>query len=390
MKGQRVHLRPACVAGMTAVVAVIVAACGTPSPKVQASAPPAPRESGSVATSTTSAHSGPAAEVTFVQDAGGEGGESSGRVDMNVIAATGLGVRATIFMFTDPSAKDPEEVMRQTWDGSRLLIYGSMSDPQYILYEAVQEHLDAWNGMGLWSRELIGPTTGTTCDTLNPDRTILKRHAAGYRCATVATTQQDGFSADYWFDKETGVLLETGGLHAATFKLHPQTDAATFATTPPSGSRATVIAARKPSSAGTVKVPPFDLTLLTGGTATSAKYAGQPYVLAFFESFTYWDSPDSCPGCLSALKALQELTANGTKPAVLAVQVGEGGKPGFPLVPPGVSLPIANDPTPKLQNALGLSNELAMAFIGPDGTVKASYDSAPTTAQLRQALAAIR
>ena len=91
-------------------------------------------------------------------------------------------------------------------------------------------------------------------------------------------------------------------------------------------------------------------------------------------------------GSLSALKALQELTANGTKPVVLTVQVGEIGKPGLPLVPPGVSLPIANDPTPRLQNALGLSNEVAMAFVGPDGTVKVSYDSAPTTAQLQQAL----
>lgn len=389
MKVQRVHLRPACLAGMAAIVTVIVAGCGTSSPPVP-SAPPAPRDSGSVATSTASAHSGPAAEVTFAQDAGGDGGESSGRVDMNVIAATGAGVRATITMFTDPGAKDPEEVMRQTWDGSRLLTYGSMSDPQYILYEAVQEHLEAWSGMGLWSRDLIGPMTGTTCDPLDRDRTIVKRHAAGYRCATVATDQQDGFSADYWFDSETGVLLETGGLRAATFTLNPQTDATTFSTTPPSGSKATVIAARKPPSAGTVKVPSFNLGLLTGGTATAAKYAGQPYVLAFFRSDTYWESPDSCTGCLSALKALQELTVNGTKPAVLAVQVGDKGKPGFPLVPPGVGLPIANDPKPDLQNALGLSNELAMAFVGADGTVKVSYDSAPTTAQLRQALAAIR
>jgi hypothetical protein len=309
---------------------------------------------------------------------------------MHVIAARGLGVRTTISMFSDPSAKDPEEVMRQTWDGSRLLTYGSMSGPQYTLYEAVEEHLDAWSGMGLWSRDLIGPTTGTTCDTLDRGRTIVKRQAAGYHCATVATDQQDGFSADYWFDKETGVLLETRGLHATTFKLNPRTDAHTFSTTPPSGSKAAVIVARKPSSAGAMKVPSFHLTLLTGGTATTAKYAGRPYVLAFFNSDTYWESPDSCAGCLSALKALEELTGNGTTPPVLAIQVGEKGKPGFPLVPPGVGLPIANDPTPALKNACGLSNELAMAFIGADGTVKVSYDSAPSTAQLRQALAAIR
>ena len=103
---------------MTALVAVLVAACGTPSPPAPSSASPDPSETGSVATSTTQTHSGQAAEVTFTQDAGGEGGESSGRVDMNVIAATGLGVRATISVFTDPSAKDPEEVMRHIWDGS--------------------------------------------------------------------------------------------------------------------------------------------------------------------------------------------------------------------------------------------------------------------------------
>jgi hypothetical protein len=340
-------------------------------------------------TTATKAPSTSAAEVTFVQDAGGEGGESSGRVEMEVIAASGLGVHVTISMFTDPDAKDPEEVMKQTWDGSRLLTFGSMSDPQYVLYEAVQEHPDAWSGLGLWSRELIGPATGTTCDARDRGRTILKRDAVGYRCATVATAQQDGFSADYWFDKDTGVLLETGALHAATFTLRPQTDAATFSTTPPSGSRATVVAARKPSAAGTDKVPPFSLELLTGGTATSAAYGGHSYVLAFFNSDTYWDSPDSCPGCLSALKALQGMTGKGRTPPVLAVQVGEKGKPGFPLVPPGVTLPIANAPTPELRNALGLSNELAIAFVGPDGTVKVSYDSAPTPAQLRQALATI-
>lgn len=370
-----------------ALIGMTMAACG--GPDKESPVANSHTAKGEPPTSATKTSSTPGAEVAFVQDAGGEGGEASGRVELKVIAASGLGVHVTIAMFTDPNAKDPEEVQRQIWDGSRLLTFGSMSDPQYILYEAVQEHLDAWNGLGLWSRELIGPTTGTTCDALDRNRVILKRNAAGYRCATAATAQQDGFSADYWFDKDTGVLLETGALHAATFTLRPQADAATFSTTPPSGSTATVIAARKPSSAGTVKVPPLSLEMLTGGTATSATYAGHSYVLAFFNSDTYWDSPDSCPGCLSALKTLQGMTRNGTTPPVLAVQVGEKGKPGFPLVPPGVTLPIANAPTPELRNALGLSNQLAMAFVGPDGTVKVSYDTAPTPAQLKQALDAI-
>lgn len=340
-------------------------------------------------TTATKAPSTPVAEVTFVQDAGGEGGESSGRVEMTVIAASGLGASVTISLFNDPNAKDPEEVVRQTWDGTRLLTFDSMGGPQYVLYEAVNEHPDAWIGLGLLSRELMGPTTGTTCHALGRGRVILKRDAAGYRCATVATEQQDGSSADYWFDKDTGVLLETGGLHAATFTQRPSPDKATFSTTPPAGSRATVIAARKPSSGGTVQVPPFNLAMLTTGRATSATYAGHSYVLAFFNSDTYWDSPDSCAGCLSALKTLQQMTTNGTTPPVLAVQVGERGKPGLPLVPPGVTLPIANDPTPTLRNALGLTKQLTMAFVGKDGAVKVSYNSAPTPAQLRQALASI-
>jgi hypothetical protein len=372
---------------MTAAVAAAVAACGAPTGRVPVDTSPAATD---VAPSKTTVGSTPAAEVTFVQDAGGEGGESAGRVDTSVIAASGMGVRVITSIFTDPDAKDPEEVIRQTWDGSTLLTFDSMRDPQYVLYEAVNEHPEAWNGMGLWSRDLIGPTTGTNCDALDRGRIILKRDTAGYRCTTVSTVQQDGFSADYWFDKDTGILLETGPLDAATFILGPPIDDATFSTTPPAGSRATVMAARKPSSGGAVQVPPFNLELLTTGTASSAEYAGHSYVLAFFNSDTYWDSPDSCSGCLSALKALQELTANGTKPAVLAVQVGAKGKTGFAQVPPGVTLPIANDPTPELQNALGLSNQLAMAFVGSDGTVKVSYDSAPIRAQLKQALAAIR
>jgi hypothetical protein len=264
-----------------------------------------------------------------------------------------------------------------------------MGDPQYVIYQAVDEHAEAWDGFGLWSRELIGPTTGTTCQALDQGRIILRREAAGYRCATAATAQQDGFSSDVWFDKDTGVLLQAGPLHAATFKLHQRTDGATFSTAPPAGSRVDVIAARHTSSGDGVRVPPFTLELSTsGGTAPAARYAGHSYVLVFFSSDTYWESPDSCPGCLSALTTLQQLTAKGTKPAVLAVKVGGKGKPGYP-VPAGVTLPIANDPAPALRNALGLSNEFCMAFVGPDGTVKVSYDSAPTSAQLRQGLAAI-
>ena len=371
---------------ITAAVAAAVAACGAPTGRVPVDTSPAPTD---VAPSKTMVRSTPAAEVTFVQDAGGEGGESAGRVDTSVIAASGMGVRVITSLFTDPDAQDPEEVIRQTWDGSTLLSFDSMGDPQYVLYEAANEHPEAWNGMGLWSRDLIGPTTGTTCDALARDRVILKRDTVGYRCATVSTVQQDGFSADYWFDKDTGILLETGPLHAATFMLGPRMDSATFSTTPPAGSRATVMAARKPSSGGAVRVPPFNLELLPTGTARSANYAGHSYVLAFLDSDTLWDWPDSCPVCLAAIKALQQLTADGKKPAVLVVLVGGKGKPGSPLVPTGVSLTMANDPTPDLQNALGLSNQLAMAFVGPDGTVKVSYDSAPTEAQLKQAVAAI-
>jgi hypothetical protein len=113
-------------------------------------------------------------------------------------------------------------------------------------------------------------------------------------------------------------------------------------------------------------------------------------VLAFFLSDIVFDPHgESCPRCVPALLSLQRLTSNGTAPAVLAVQEGDVGKPGYPLVPKGLHLDVANDPDLEVQHSYGLSSQVGFAFIGSDGKVHRTFDGAPTDQQLRTALDAL-
>ena len=113
-------------------------------------------------------------------------------------------------------------------------------------------------------------------------------------------------------------------------------------------------------------------------------------MLAFFVSDLVFD-PDgsSCPGCVDALLTLQRLTADGTDPPMLAVQEGNTGKPGFPLIPKGLTVDVVNDPDQDLARAYGLSDQVGFAFITADHKVHETFDEAPTDEQLQVAVDAL-
>lgn len=90
-----------------------------------------------------------------------------------------------------------------------------------------------------------------------------------------------------------------------------------------------------------------------------------------------------------ALLQIQQLSHRGTDPTVLAVQNGERGKPGFPLVPPGLRLRVANDPDTALQHAYGLTHEVGFAFVGPDATIRAVIDHPATSNEIADALSTL-
>ena len=97
-----------------------------------------------------------------------------------------------------------------------------------------------------------------------------------------------------------------------------------------------------------------------------------------------------------AVSALRARTAPGTAaqpsrtdPTVVAVQNGERGKPGFPLVPAGLRLRIANDPDTALQHAYGLTHEVGFAFVGSDGTIQTVIDHPATSTELSDALSTL-
>jgi hypothetical protein len=56
---------------------------------------------------------------------------------------------------------------------------------------------------------------------------------------------------------------------------------------------------------------------------------------------------------------------------------------------PGLTLTLAHEQTPVVQNSFGLTELLGFVFVRSDGTVAASYDRAPTKQQITQSLAAL-
>lgn len=328
-------------------------------------------------------------EVIFSTGAGGE----AGRFETDVITDQAKHLRMTSRLFGNPDSTKPNEVVTWVWDGKRLLMSSSTSgiQPSYTLYEAPLEQPEVWSGLWGLRRDLTEADPNVKCTKLSGNRRILGRRADGYHCERPNVGVGGSFSGDLWVDHECGLLLETVGQHAQRLVGNPRVDRSTFSTTPPKGAKFTVVAAKNPTSGSPRSVPPFSLELLTGGSVSGKEFAGKPYVLAFFASDLFFDtSGDVCPGCLKSLITLQKLTNNGKTPSVLAVQVGLKGKPGYPLVPPGLTLRVANDPSPTLQNSLGLSKTVGFAFVGSDGKVTVTYDRAATQQELERSLAALK
>ena len=276
----------------------------------------------------------------------------------------------------------------EVWDGTRILEHDQDSVFPYTIYEAPSEHPDELAGI---QEFMIGdPTTSPNplckhAERLTGARPVLGRTTIRYRCQPRNDSLLGG---TILVDRSTGLLLRSGPLHASRVDTSPTVGADTFSTQAPPGAKVDIIAAKHPTGPKPPdqEAPPFRLDLLNGGTVSSADFDGKPYVLAFFSSDLYFDHGELCPRCVPALLQVQRLSHHGTDPTVLAVQNGERGKPGFPLVPAGVRLRIANDPDIALQHAYGLTHEVGFAFVGSDGTIRAVIDHPATSTEISDAL----
>src|SRR6478735_4553704 len=280
------------------------------------------------------------------------------------------------------------------YDGHRLLVHDPEESRPWSLYEAPEEHPDQFVVSDMFTAP-GSPDFAKGCRSAKPlgHKRILGRSAVGFHCAAHFLADGSGtYAFTEWLDQKTNVLLESGHLHATSFDEHPDLTAASFSTTAPAGAKVAVYAARQHAGDAPKKAPDFALNRVTGtsgtGTVSLSDYAHEPLVLAFFSSELAFGDED-CAGCLDALMALTQLTHDGTNPAVLAVQDGEEGKPGYPLIPKGLDVDV-NDPDSDVQHSYGLSGQVGFAFIGADGNVHQVFDKAPTTEQLKDAVDAIR
>ncbi len=333
-----------------------------------------------------------------------DGRTSSGPVAVHY-EARGRGSEGSFHARFDLVAADPTHVryrlrvtgyapMLYVYDGRRLLVHDPEEFRHWMLYMAPAEHPDQLSVVTTWFAGPGSTTFSKQCPSARPagHRLILGHRAVGYRCA--AQHHRDGSSESggvQWRDERSGLLLREGPFHATSIDEHPSVTDATFSTVPPKGAAVETFAARRPAGGGLETAPGFDLPRLGGGRATLADYAGKPLVLAFYLSDIVFDpSGETCSGCTPALLTLQRLTSGGTDPAVLAVQEGDVGKPGHPLVPRGLHLDVAHDSGLEVQHAYGLSHQVGFVFIGSDGRVHRSFDRAPSEHQLRAALDALR
>ena len=283
------------------------------------------------------------------------------------------------------------EPMLFVYDGRRLLVHDPAEFRPWILYDAPAEHPDQFS---MVSDVLSAPGSAAFADRcpsarLVGRRTMLGRDAVGYHCA--AQHHADGSSESGgtgWFDRKTGLPLFTGHGQSTTIDEHPHITGETFSTEPPAGAKVEHFAARPRGR----PAPDFHLKRVdTDGTVRLSDYANRPLVLAFFSSDIYFDQQgEECRRCLPALLDLQRLSSGGTRPAVLAVQEGEEGKPGYPLIPDGLRLPVGNDPGFDVARSYGVENQVAFALIGSDGTVHQVIDRAPSTRDLEHALTVLK
>ena len=291
------------------------------------------------------------------------------------------------------------------YDGQRLLEHDPEEYRPWILYEAPEEHPDEFASVSSVFTDPDGADFAKDCPSAKVigHKSLLGRAAVGYHCA--ARHYADGsfeMAGVIWLDQKTGLLLQAGHMHATVFNEHPRITASTFSTEPPAGAKVQRYAAQKQPGGARKQAPDFDLKHVAvggasggtedggSGTATLSDYAHQPLVLAFFVSDLVFDiHGESCPGCVKSLLTLQRLTREGTDPKVLAIQEGDEGKPGAPLIPKGLHIEVANDPGFDVQHAYGLSEQVGFAFIGSDGKVHKLFNKAPTDQQLQDALDAL-
>jgi peroxiredoxin len=278
--------------------------------------------------------------------------------------------------------------MSYVWDGRRLLVHDPEEYRPWTLYEAPEEHPELAAVTSFW----VDPTSGRfkrDCPSSADlgQKAVLGRTVVGYHCGAIHTPQYDRGARDIWVDQATGLLLVDPPMRATAVKENPAIAKGTFSTRPPKGSQVTVFAARRKPDGLPKRAPGFSLERLDGGTARLTDYTGRPVVLAFFDSSIAFDPDgDACRRCIPALLTLQRETSDGTHPAVLAIQGGDKGKPGYPQVPEGLRLRVANDPGFDVEHAYELSEQVAFAFIGSDGKVHQLIDGAATDQRLRAAL----
>jgi peroxiredoxin len=372
-----------CWALMTATVLLVLAGCGSEASPSAGAVTTAGPTAKSASASTTRRGPQPV-EIQYLLHI--TGGDGEGWERFNVVTDGGTRVRLKMSLYDDPGGTPGEEYL-YTWDGRKLMVFSEQSEPPYTVFEAPGEHPDETQLVMQWQENLWSGTRDGQCTELKSPQMIIGRAAVGYRCVTPTPEPGQPAAGELWLDRATGILLKAEDLVAERLVLAPTIDATTFSTKPPSGAKSTVIAAKK---APPKKAPDFTLDLIKGGQIGLKDLVGKPFVLAFFMSDLAFDEQgEVCPGCRDALLTLQALTINGARPRVLGVQVGDLGKPGYPLAVPGVTLPLAHEQTPVVQNSFGLSGMVSFVFVGADGAIAATYDRAPTKQQITQSLAAL-
>ena len=364
------------VLGMISAVALLsAAACGSAPTTGQGHSSP-------TATTDSLGDAAPRIEVTY--EAHGRSSEGPYRAHAVLIAAGPKHVRYEMRSTGYPP-------MAFIYDGQRLLVHDPSEFRPWSLFEAPEEHPDMF---GTVSGVLAAPDSaefakGCRSATEVGHKRILGRTAVGYHCAAHFLADGSGTSAyTAWLDEKTHVLLQGGGFHATSFEEHPSITAATFSTKPPAGAEVEVYAAQKRPGH---RAPNFELKRVTGSragdTVRLSDYAHRPLVLAFFASDLAFDTTgETCHGCVHSLLTLQRLTDGGTDPAVLAIQEGEVGKPGLPLVPDGLEVDVVNDSGLDVQHSYGLSELIGFVFIGSDGRVQHAFDRALSDHELSEAL----
>jgi hypothetical protein len=384
-----------CTVLATATALLVLAACGSGAAE-SATSPTTPTSEPTVTSpSANTTRRGPQpVQVQYLMQINNPDAEGPPQARYDILTDGGTRVRLKLTFYSDPGVVEQESLY--TWDGNRILEFSRSNEVPYTVYEAPNEHTDELQQVTSWVTTMWSAVPDQDCTDLKTTKTIIGRIATGYRC--VQATPEPGVPAasDVWVDQATGILLSTcrtpcGSYEAITAQklvLNPKIDATTFSTQPPAGAKVIVIAAENAPPGQTKKAPDFTLDLVKGGRIGLKDLAGKPFVLAFFSSHLAFDeSGDAFPGYRDALLTLQTLTSNGTKPRVLAVQEGSLGKPGHPLVVPGLTLTLAHEETQVVQGSFALAS---FVFVRSDGTIAASYDRAPTKQQITQRLAALQ